>query len=185
MADLYIPVILGTGREGRQSDVPARWVTAKFAQAGIETELVDVRDWLESPFTDNSKKTQKAKDLAAKLTRAHGLVVVAPEYNHGYPGELKLLLDTFFPEFGRIPFGICGVSFGKQGGARMVEQLKLVSIRLHMVPVRESMYFSSLHTTFDKEGNLIDAEYDRRIAKFIEEMVWMANAMKAATAASS
>lgn len=60
------------------------------------------------------------------MTRADGLVIVSPEYNHGYPGEMKLMLDQLYKEYNRKPVGICGVSSGALGGARMVEQLRLI-----------------------------------------------------------
>ena len=44
---LYIPVVLGTAREGRQSIKVARFVHAEFLKrAGIETELIDVKDFI-------------------------------------------------------------------------------------------------------------------------------------------
>ncbi|MFC1703000.1 NADPH-dependent FMN reductase, partial [Patescibacteria group bacterium] len=113
--EIFIPVILGTGREGRLSDIPANWMVKKVQETGAQSELIDVKDWIESPFTSNARSSDKAKALAEKFERADGVVVVAPEYNHGYPGELKLMLDMFFPEWGRIPCGICGVSYGKLG----------------------------------------------------------------------
>jgi hypothetical protein len=29
----------------------------------------------------------------------HGIIVVSPEYNHGYPGELKMMLDTLYQQY--------------------------------------------------------------------------------------
>ena len=49
---LFIPVILGTARQGRQSEHVAKFVRAELSNhAGVETELVDVRA-LHLPLTD-------------------------------------------------------------------------------------------------------------------------------------
>jgi NAD(P)H-dependent FMN reductase len=56
------------------------------------------------------------------------------EYNHSYPGELKMLLDMLFSQYAHKPVGICGVSSGAWGGTRMVEQLRLVCLAFHLGP---------------------------------------------------
>src|ERR1044071_5904539 len=85
---LYIPVILGTARKGRASEQVARFVHGEVAKrAGVETELIDIRD-LKLP-TDDEGESIKDADFSAKMSRADALVVVVPEYNHGYPGVLN------------------------------------------------------------------------------------------------
>jgi len=43
---LFIPVILGTAREGRPSEKAARFMLQKALDAGLESEVLDVRDYL-------------------------------------------------------------------------------------------------------------------------------------------
>ena len=105
---------------------------------------------------------------------------MAPEYDHGYPGELKMMLDMLYKEFNRKPVGICGVSAGGTGGVRVVEQLRLVAIEFQMVPIREAIYFSNVHKLFDEEGNITDESYIGQTKSFFEELLWYARALKAA-----
>ena len=51
------------------------------------------------------------------MNRSDALVIVAPEYNHGYPGMLKHVLDTNLHEYVHKAVGVVGVSAGF-GGAR-------------------------------------------------------------------
>lgn len=177
---LNIPIILGTGREGRQSEKVARFMLDSVkTRKDIRTELIDVRDYRIS-FTDNSETSEPAKALSKKIGAADGFIIVAPEYNHGYPGELKMMLDMLYEQYARKPVGICGVSAGGLGGARMVEQLRLVSIEFHMVPIREALYFSSVQNLFDEAGKIKDESYSNRVNKFLEELVWYAKALKTA-----
>jgi NAD(P)H-dependent FMN reductase len=57
----------------------------------------------------------KDPTFSEAMRRADGLVIVAPEYNHGYPGILKHVLDTNLKEYIHKPVGLCGVSAGAFG----------------------------------------------------------------------
>lgn len=176
----YIPIILGTAREGRYSEKVAKFVISEIEKnTKIETEIIDVRDYILG-HTDNTKSSIQAKRLGDKISRADGFIIVSPEYNHGYPGELKMALDMLYEEYARKPMAICGVSMGGLGGARMVEQLRLVSIEFHMVPIREAVYFSGVTNLFDENGNIKDPLYESRIKTLLEELLWYANALKLA-----
>lgn len=155
---LYIPIILGTAREGRYSEKVAQFVFSEVSKNDIETEIIDVRDYI-LKSTDNTGESAQAKKLAEKISRADGLMIVSPEYNHGYPGELKMMLDMLYKEYARKPVAICGVSMGGLGGARMVEQLRLVAIELHMVPIHDAVYFSGIQQLFDDGGEIKDLSY--------------------------
>jgi len=167
---LYIPIILGTAREGRQSEKVAKFVLSEIKQAGLNSEIIDVRDYRLSA-TDNTKASAQAKKLAEKINQAGGLIIVTPEYNHGYPGELKMMLDLLYGEYAKKPVAFCGVSAGGLGGARAVEQLRLVSIELHMIVIREAVYFSDVYDLFDDKDNIKDISYKDRIRKMLDELL--------------
>jgi multimeric flavodoxin WrbA len=42
---MYIPLILGTAREGRQSEKVAKFIYGLAQKAGLETEIVDIREY--------------------------------------------------------------------------------------------------------------------------------------------
>jgi len=66
------------------------------------------------------------------------------------------------------------------GGARMVEQLRLVMIELRMVPIREAIYFSTINNLFDEKNNIQNNSYAAKVKNFFEELVWYADALKSA-----
>ncbi len=174
---MYIPIILGTAREGRQSAKAAKFMLAEAVKFGFDSEIIDPRDY-RIAATDNSKSSPQAKKLAEKIIKADGIVIVSPEYNHGYPGELKMMLDMLYGEYAHKPVGICGVSSSGLGGARMVEQLKQICIELHMPPIRESVYFSNVQNLFDDSGKILDDAFIARAQKFFEELNWYAEKLK-------
>lgn len=178
---LFIPILLGTARKGRQSEKAARFVLEEAKRYGqFETQLIDPINF-GLARTDDTKTSKKAKKFSQIINRADGLIVVSPEYNHGMPGELKMTLDQLYKEYNHKPIGICGVSGGPMGGARMVEQLRLVSIELQMVPINTAVYFSNVKSLFDEQGKIKDAETYRKTLKiFFDELIWYAKALKVA-----
>ncbi len=146
---MKVAIILGTGREGSKSEKVANFVVEEAKNFGFEVEYIKVKDWLDRPFTGGMSEEKRNK-MSEILNNSQGFIIVSPEYNHSFPGELKLFLDEFYEEFNHKPVGICGVSVGKLGGARMIESLRLVLIEFMMIPLRNAVYFSNVQN-FDKE----------------------------------
>jgi NAD(P)H-dependent FMN reductase len=105
-------------------------------------------------------------------------VIVTPEYNHGYPGMLKHLLDTNLKEYIHKAVGVCGVSAGGFGGARVIENLLPVLRELGLVTIFWDGTFSGAHKLFDADGKILDDAYLKRIDQFIKELIWMSKVLR-------
>jgi NAD(P)H-dependent FMN reductase len=174
---LYIPVILGTVRVGRMSEPAARLLTDELAKrAGVETELIDIGR-LSLPTNDAGQAIQDP-GFAVRMERADAIVIVAPEYNHGYSGMLKHVLDSCLKEYIHKAVGIAGVSSGPFGGTRVVENLLPVVRELGLSTIFWDVNFSSVHRIFDKDGALLDPMFIPRIDKFLKELIWMAKTLR-------
>jgi NAD(P)H-dependent FMN reductase len=174
---LYLPIILGTARQGRQSEHVANFVLSEMKKRPeIETELIDVRK-LKMSLDDAGEEMKDAR-YAEKMTRADGLVIVTPEYNHGYPGLLKHALDMCLEEYIHKAVGLVGVSAGPFGGSRVIEQMVQVVRELGLTVTFTDLNFSKVRDAFDEEGNLKDEKYVGRLAKFLNELVWMSRVMR-------
>ena len=174
---LVIPVILGTARQGRQSENVARFVFEQTKKrADVETELIDVRAL---PMRlDDAGEQMKDAAFSATIERCDGIILVVPEYNHGYPGLLKHALDMNLKEYIHKTVGICGVSAGPFGGARVIEGLLPVVRELGLVAIFEDVNFGKVQTIFDEQGKLLDQTYVRRVDKFLNELIWMARVLR-------
>ncbi len=174
---LFIPVILGTARMGRMSLHAARLVTREVGKrAGVETELIDITQ-LPLP-TDDAGEAIKAPGYSSKVERADALIIVAPEYNHGYSGLLKHVLDSCLKEYIHKAVGIVGVSAGPFGGTRMIQNLLPVMRELGLVTIFWDVNFSSVQKVFDKDGKLLDEAFIGRMDKFLKELIWMAKTLR-------
>ncbi len=174
---LFIPLILGTARQGRESERAARLVFEQTKKrAGIETEFIDVRTL---PMRlDDAGEQMKDPKFASTIERCDALIIVTPEYNHSCPGLLKHALDMCLKEYIHKAVGICGVSAGPFGGARVIENLLPVMRELGLVTIFEDVNFGRIGTLFDERGNLLDDNYIRRVDKFLDELIWMARVLR-------
>ncbi|HEX8494859.1 MAG TPA: NADPH-dependent FMN reductase [Pyrinomonadaceae bacterium] len=174
---LFIPVILGTARQGRASENVARFVFEEVAKRdGVETELIDIRQLPLS--TQDAGEDIKDAQFSATINRADAIVIVVPEYNHGYPGLLKHVLDTNLKEYIHKAVGLCGVSAGGFGGTRVIQNLLPVMRELGLVTIFWDGNFSGARKLFDANGKLLDESYIGRIDKFLKELIWMAKALR-------
>lgn len=179
MADrpLFIPLILGTARQGRESEHAAKFVFERTkARAGVETEFIDIRT---VPMKlDDAGEQMKDPKFAATIERCDGLIIVTPEYNHSFPGLLKHALDMCLKEYIHKAVGICGVSAGAFGGARVIENLLPVMRELGLVTIFEDVNFGRVGSLFDERGTLLDENFVRRVDGFLNELIWMARVLR-------
>jgi NAD(P)H-dependent FMN reductase len=174
---LFIPVILGTVRAGRMSQHAAQLVTLELGKRpGVQTDLIDIAQ-IPLPRNDAGEAV-KDPSFSSKMERSDAIVIVSPEYNHGYCGLLKHALDTCLKEYIHKAVGIVGVSAGPFGGSRGIENLLPVMRELGLVTIFWDVNFSSVLKVFGADGALLDDSYIRRIDKFLKELIWMAKTLR-------
>jgi NAD(P)H-dependent FMN reductase len=192
---ISVKVILGSTREGRFGDKPAHWILGEAKRRDLEAELLDLRDF-PLPFFDRPVSPAReggvyahpvVKSWAAQIAPADAFIVVAPEYNHGYSAVLKNAFDHLYPEWARKPIGF--VSYGNAGGARAVEQLRMVAVELQMWPIKTGLHLPlEVYLAAMKEPVPPNPEvfapmknmFGDRVAMFFDDLLWAARALKAA-----
>ncbi len=117
-----IAVVLGTARENNFSQKVARIVNDTLQGKNFQTEYVDISDHLFGKTV--SSGNESVKKWAEVINEVEGVIFITPEYNHSYPGELKILIDSLYHEYKGKVAGVVGVSKGQYGGVRAVEKLK-------------------------------------------------------------
>lgn len=179
MEKLFIPVLLGTNRKGRKSAYAAEWLVDQMRKRPeIETTFFDVAQF-ELPQDDYGEDIKdRFPEWRDAIIRADGLVIVTPEYNHGYPGALKAVLDILLEEYIHKAVAFVGVSKGSWGGTRVIEAMVPMVRELGLTPTFTDLNFPTIEKKFDATGKLLDAVYDRRVGGFLDELVWMSRTLK-------
>lgn len=179
MDKLLLPILLGTNRKKRNSVHPAKWLVGEMEKRSeIETRLFDAGDFA----LPNDDYGQGIKDLFPEwrdtIIKADGLVIVSPEYNHGYPGSLKAILDLLLKEYIHKAVAFVGVSATPWGGARVIEAMVPMVRELGLAATFTDLNFPHVQKTFDAEGKLLDQAFEKRAKDFLDELVWMSGTLK-------
>jgi NAD(P)H-dependent FMN reductase len=104
--------------------------------------LIDIRNIRLS--VDDAGEAIKDSKFSRTVNDADALIFVVPEYNHSFPGLLKHVLDTNLKEYIHKAAGVCGVSAGPFGGARMIQNFLPVLRELGMVTIFSDVYLATL-----------------------------------------
>jgi len=176
---LFIPVLLGTPRKKRESQDVAEWVCSQLRQREeIETQLFDVCDFKLPHDHYGQEIKEQFPQWRDAIIRADGLVIVTPEYNHGYPGSLKSVLDLLLREYVHKAVAFVGVSAGPWGGTRVIEACVPMVRELGLAVTFSDLNFPKVGDKFDADGNLLDEAYNRRVGDFLDELAWMATTLR-------
>jgi len=175
---LRIAIIIGSTRPGRKAEAVAKWVY-EIAQkrSDAEFELVDIKNFnlplLDEPVSPimGQYTHQQTKTWSAKIASFDAYVFVTPEYNHGTSGALKNAIDFLYHEWVNKAAGF--VSYGGAGGARAVEQLRLVMAEVQIATVRNQVLLS-MFTDFENFSVFKPAAYHEKSvnAMFDQVIAW-------------
>ncbi|MGW4716790.1 NADPH-dependent FMN reductase [Nocardia sp. NPDC004260] len=185
-----IGIILGSTRPNRNGSQVAQWVLDVASQRGdAEFELIDLRDHplphldeAVPPMFGPSANTH-TRAWAERIAPFDGFVVVTPEYNGGVPGVLKNAFDHLFAEWTDKAVGF--VSYGVNGGARAVVQLRTVCSTLGMADVGYQVAISVL-TDFENHTTFVPGEHHAAaLGKTLDQVVAWSVALAPLRAAST
>ncbi len=116
--------------------------------------------------------------LQETIAAADAYIVVTPEYNHGYPGSLKYMLDLNLKEYIHKPVAFVGVSAGPFGGTRVIESLVPIVRELGLVATFTDVNVSNVQDEVSENGEWKDAStWERRTEKLLSELIWMTRAL--------
>lgn len=177
---LFLPILLGTPRKGRESENVAEWLLGKMEERTdeLETRLFDVRDFSLPKDDYGMEIKDQFPEWRDAMIRADGLVIVTPEYNHSYSGALKSVLDLLLPEYIHKAVAFVGVSAGPWGGTRVIEACVPMVRELGLAVTFSDLNFPLIKSKFDENGKLLDEAYENRVKGFLDELVWMSRTLR-------
>ncbi|RMG11693.1 MAG: NADPH-dependent oxidoreductase [Planctomycetota bacterium] len=164
-------VVSGSNRPGCNTIKVARRVAELLRADEREVRLLDLRELPPSLFAPESY-AEKPADFAPfqeAIDAARGILTVVPEYNGSFPGALKYFVDMLrFPEsLADVPCAFVGLSAGRWGGVRAVEQLEQVFLYRHAQPYGRRVFLPDIFAALDDDGRLVDPALDARLAELV------------------
>ena len=187
MNKLKVKVILGSTRQGRFSDKAGNWILGEAnKRPDMEAELLDLRDYPMPFFDQQETPGYKSKPYSepnvakwtANIKEGDAFIIIAPEYNHGYPAVLKNALDWVYQEWNNKPVGF--VAYGSVLGGRSVEQLREVAVELQMAPIRNAVHIpSDVKAAAAADPNAFKP-LEERAKGLLDQLAWWGQALKVA-----
>jgi NAD(P)H-dependent FMN reductase len=193
MAKPKIAIIIGTTRAARFGDKPAKWIFDIASQRDdMSVELVDLRDY-PMPFFDEAasnawvpSKNEVAQRWQKKVAEFDGYIFVTAEYNRGVSAVLKNALDCAYNEWNKKPAAYVG--YGSVGGARSIEQLRLINVELQMAPMRTGVHIqgADFMAVWQQGKDIAELTYLQQNAEdMLDQLTWWTNALKTAREADT
>ncbi len=183
---LRIGVILASTWRARRGESFAKWILGMLAERqGVEAELLDLRDYRlpayeceELPPTVGMRFTNEtARRWSEKIYGLDGFVIVTPEYNYVYPGQLKNAIDHVHLGWWYKPVAFVSYA-GSSGGVRAVEQLRTVAVETRMVPIRNEVNIQLGEPQASEAGRAADLDSASTAGAMIDQLLWWAQATK-------
>src|SRR5215471_8881991 len=182
-------VIYGSVRRGRQGIKAARFILQACLGRGHRATLVDPAEE-QLPLLDRmykeyppDQRPENLERLATRIREADAFIIVSGEYNHSIPPALSNLLDHFLEEYFWRPSAIVCYSGGAFGGVRAAMQLRAMLGELGTVTIPSIFPIPKVQDAFDDNGHPRDESIVPRAERFLSELEWYAQALKAARGA--
>lgn len=185
-----IAVIMGSTRPKRFCEYPTQWIVDEARKRPrVNVDVLDLRDFplpfYQEPVSPANNKGIYASEVAfswaKRIADADGFIIVTPEYNHSFPAVLKNALDHAYHEWSNKPVAFVG--YGGLGGARAVEQLRLVAVELQMAPIKNAVHIPvQVYLAVAQEGKSISSfDYLQAGASaLLTQLEWWTDALKTA-----
>lgn len=180
---MNVVIISASIRPGRTSHRVALHLEQRLnAIEGINASILDLAAYnlpmLEETYVRHTNKPAAADELGQILNKADAMLFVSPEYNGTYTAALKNITDYYNKaEFQRKVIGTVTVSTGMLGGMRAAIQMQQLILALFAYPVPHMLPVGLVVDKFEEDGTLKQPEYEKSIANFVREFLWLAQSV--------
>ncbi len=177
---MNITILLSSVRDNRLADSVYQKVNDIIGDRFKHT-LVDPLKYdlplLNKRFYEMTDPEQKFVDLHNIFEATDGFIIVTAEYNHSIPPALSNMLDHFGKEFRYKACGLASYSDGAIGGARCIEQLRLMCSTLGMPPIPASPSWSFAQKANLPEGKDAMEAFEKGFTYFLDQFIWYTEAL--------
>jgi len=187
---LKVGMIVGSTRQNRFADTPAKWVAeGAAARTDLQLAVLDLRDYplpfynepAPQAYTGGVYTQPEAETWRKRVGEFDAFIATVAEYNHGPTAVLKNAFDSAQLEWQRKPIAFVG--YGGVGAARAVEHLRGIAIELQMAPIRHEVNIGmEPYLGIVRNGRALN-DYEYLVQSrglMFDHLVWWGEALKAA-----
>jgi NAD(P)H-dependent FMN reductase len=187
-----IAVVIGSTRDGRQTDKLAKWA-AQELEKFAEVETLDLKDYpmpfleeaISPRYNPDRSPDEQTKKWLDKLVEFDGYAFVTPEYNRSTSAVLKNAIDVLDYQIEKKPVALIG--HGSSGGAQAIANLRMALPGVGAVTVPQALFFTDRVGEAIDENGVLDSDLEAQpyghqanLKTQAETLVWYADALKAA-----
>ena len=183
---LVCPVILGSVRSDRQGLRVARFLIAELEKRGWEAPLVDPGGAEAAAARPHVQGIPEGRGAAGSGERSRPCIAAPtpswwspPSTTIRVPPALSNTLDHFLEEYFWRPSAICCYSAGQYGGVRAAMQLRAMLAELGMPSIPSLLPVPRVGKALDEAGTPAEAWLSQAAGRFLDELTWYAEALKA------
>jgi NAD(P)H-dependent FMN reductase len=160
-------------------------------KAGAEVTLLDLKQYPLTPYDGDDEDAGGLPESAVKLKeifKAHdAFIISSPEYNSGYPGTLKNIIDWIsrpmegekpLIQFRNKPGLLLSASPSWRGGWRMLPSLREVLLNIGVIVMPDVFPLANADKAFDENDQFKDGKQKDRLYALTRKLVEMTNALK-------
>ena len=183
-----VKIILGTTRQARFGEQPAKWIfDIAQEQGGATFELVDLRDVnlplfneATPPAAGKPLEDENGKAWAKIVDDADGFIIVTGEYDHTIPASLSNALQFLSKEWAGKPVAYVGYG-AAVGGSRSIEHLRQVAAQLDQYDIDEHVLIPNYWAQLDENGIWTASDAQTETAQtLVKKLVFWTNIFKEA-----
>ena len=183
---LNVLVVFGSVRRERVGIGQARALVRAVEARGHGAVLADPAEialpMLDRMYKEHAPGTapEPMERMAGMIRDADAVIVVSAEYNHAAPPALVNMLDHYLEEWSGLPCGICTYSAGRFGGVRALLTLRMMLGELGVPTMPTILPVPTVAKAVTSDGEVVEEQMERPIARFLGELEWWAHAARAA-----
>eukprot|EP01034_Spumella_vulgaris_P030316 gene30316-37509_t len=114
---------------------------------------------------DTTYGNEKVVEWSKVVTSCNGFIILTPQYNWGYPGDLKNVLDHIYSEWKGKP--VMTVTYGGHGGEKCDDQLRQVLSGLKMKVIEEKVHITLPSELIRTSARLNPSEYSEESESYL------------------
>lgn len=163
-----ILIISGTNRPKSNTKLIASYIHSYLIDfQDEEVEFLSLEDLpdniIHSGMYDEGGQSKALSDLQDKyIVPSRKWILISPEYNGSFSGILKLFIDAlsirkYEETFAEKKIALVGVSSGRAGNLRGLDQLTQFLQYLKMNVYHDKLPVSGIEDVIDSEGRLLDS----------------------------